>query len=118
MSSIRARSAASPCTTTCQVRPNRLKSLHSAAQNRLQRGEDIAQVDAQRLHLVAVDIEEELRRVGRIGGEDARQLRPLVGGEDEAPRHGGKIGGGRAPEALQLELEAAAGAKPDDRRRL
>ena len=43
-----------------------------AAEHRLQRIEDGGNVDAQRLHLLPVDIEIELRRIRRVSGEDAR----------------------------------------------
>ena len=42
-----------------------------AAQRRLQRGEDVADAHAQRLRLVAVDVQEQRGRGRREGGEDA-----------------------------------------------
>ena len=51
-----------------------------AAERRLQRVEDVADLDAQHLRLVAVDVETDLRRVGGEGAEDAGQLGLLVGG--------------------------------------
>ena len=44
------------------------------AQRRLQRVEDIADLDAEHLGLVAIDIEIDLRRVGGIGAEHAGEL--------------------------------------------
>ena len=87
-----------------------------AAQRRLQGAEHVGEIDPQRLHLVAVDVEEQLRRAGRVGGEHAGQQRVLVGGEDQRPRHGGEVGGIAALQVEQLVLEAAAGAEADDRR--
>ncbi len=56
-----------------------------AAQRRLQRGEDIADVEAERLRLGAIDVEID-RRIGRgEGREHARQPRIAVGGGDQAP---------------------------------
>jgi hypothetical protein len=70
------------------------------------------------LHLLAVDIEVELRRAGRVGGEHRFQRRILVGSENERARDGGDIGWARPSEAFELILKAAACSKPDDRRQV
>src|SRR5258708_11326016 len=55
-----------------------------AAQGGLQRGEYVADIEAERLRLGAVDVEID-RRIGRREGrEHARQPRVLVGGADQA----------------------------------
>ncbi len=63
-----------------------------AAERALQRGEHVVDVDAQRLRLVAVEIEVELRRVGGEGAEHARQLGLLVGLDDHRAHHLGELG--------------------------
>ena len=89
-----------------------------AAENGLERVEHVADADAQGLHLVAVDVEIELGRVGGVGGEHRPERRVLVGGEDEPASGGGELGRIAAPQILELVLEAAAGAEPDDRRQV
>src|SRR5436305_336301 len=59
-----------------------------AAERRLQRTEDVADLDAQHLRLVAVDLKPDLRRVGGVGAEDASKLGLLVGGDEEAAHDG------------------------------
>ena len=49
-----------------------------AAERRLQGVEDVADLDAQHLRLVAVDVEIDLRRVGGVGAEDAGELGLLL----------------------------------------
>ena len=89
-----------------------------AAENGLERVEHVADADAQGLHLVAVDVEIELGRVGGVGGEHCPEGRVLVGGEDEPASGCGELGRIAAPKILELVLEAAAGAEPDDRRQV
>src|SRR5260370_38528659 len=62
------RSAPGAWTITCQVRPNLLESLTwTGAEGDLQRGVDVAEVDAQSLALFPVDVEEELRARRGVG---------------------------------------------------
>ena len=63
-----------------------------AAENGLERVEHVADADAQGLHLVAVDVEIELGRVGGVGGEHRPERRVLVGGEDEPASGCGELG--------------------------
>ena len=88
-----------------------------AAERRLQRVEHVADADAERLHLVAVDIEVELRRVGRVGGEHAGSSFGSWLAAKMSPRATAARSAGSPPRrSWQLVLEAAAGAEADDRR--
>ena len=70
----------------------------------------------ERLRLLAVDVEIELRRARGEGGEDAGQRRVLVGRDQHAPDHGRDVGRRLSLERLQRVLEPARRAEADDRR--
>ena len=53
--------------------------------------EDIADLDAEHLRLVAIDIEVNLRCVGGVGAEHTGELGLAVGGHEQAAKHGGEI---------------------------
>ena len=53
--------------------------------------EDIADLDAEHLRLVAIDIEVNLRCVGGVGAEHTGELGLAVGGHKQAAKHGGEI---------------------------
>jgi hypothetical protein len=92
MSSIASRNGASAWTLTCQVRPEQVEVVDiEAAERRLQRVEDVGDAYPEHLHLVAVDVEPDLRRVGGEGAEHAGQFRLLVGGHQQGAHHGGEI---------------------------
>ena len=88
------------------------------AQRALQRGEHVVDLHAQRLRLVAVEVEVELRRVGGEGAEHVEQLGLLVGLDDQPAHHLGELGDVAAAQVLQLVLEAAGAAEADDRRQV
>src|SRR5580704_16696753 len=86
-----------------------------AAQRGLQRGEDVAYVQPERLRLAAVDVEIDQRIGGRERREDSRQRRIGVGGGDHAA-HDAVDGRGFLPfEGFQHVLEPATGRQADDR---
>ena len=58
-----------------------------AAQRRLQGAEHIVHAEAERLRLLAVDVEKNRRVAGGESREDAGQPRVLVGGREEALHH-------------------------------
>ena len=89
-----------------------------AAERRLQRVEDVADLDAQHLRLVAVDVETDLRRVGGEGAEDAGELGLLVGGDQQAAHHGREVGRALALQRFEHVLEAAGVAEAEDRRQV
>ena len=89
-----------------------------AAERRLQGIEDVGDLDAQHLRLVAVDIEIDLRRVGGIGAEHAGELGLLVGRHQQAAQRRGEIGRRLALQRLQHVLEAAGVAEAEDRRQV
>ena len=84
----------------------------------MQRIEDVADLDPHDLRLVAVDIEVDLRRVGREGAEDAGQLRLLVGRDQEAAHRRGDVGRRLPLQRLEHILEPAGAAETDDRRQV
>ena len=86
-----------------------------AAERRLQRVEDVADLDPQHLSLVAIDLEPDLRRIGRVGAEDAGKLGLLVGGDQKPAHDGGDIVGTLALQRFERVLEAAGTAEPEDR---
>ena len=89
-----------------------------AAERRLQRGEDVADVEAERLRLGAVDVEID-RRIGRgEGREHARQPRVPIGRADQAARDAAHRRRVLPLQRLELVLEAAAGRESDDRRQV
>ena len=84
----------------------------------MQRGEDIADRNAQHLCAIPIEIKKDRRRGSRIGGEDAIERGVLIGGKNQAA-HDRRHFRHRAPfQILQLVLKAAAGSKPDDRRQV
>ena len=91
-----------------------------AAQRGLQRGEDVADRHAQRLRLVAVDVEEEPRAWWpRRWRRPACSARILVGGDHQRRSIALPSSAGSRPcQVLQLVFEAAAGAEADDRRQV
>src|SRR6185436_6637830 len=84
------------------------------AEYRLQSIEDGGDIHAQRLHLLAVDVEVELRGVRGVRREHPAERRVLIGGEDQTARDGCNIGSSPAAQVLQLVLEAAARPQADD----
>ncbi|MCY1237431.1 hypothetical protein D9M72_501260 [compost metagenome] len=89
-----------------------------AAERALQRGEQIAHRDAERLQTVAVDIEIELRRARRIGCKGGAKRRVLVRGDDQSAGGGRKIGDRTTLQVEQLVFEARTGAEAHDRRQV
>ena len=89
-----------------------------AAERRLQGIEDIGDLDAEHLRLVAVDIEIDLRRVGSIGAEHARELGLPVGRHEEAAERCREIGRRLALQRLQHVLEAAGTAEAENGRKV
>src|SRR5208283_1108375 len=88
-----------------------------AAERGLQRLEYILQLDAEDLHLVAVDIEID-RRIGRRERrEHSAQLRVLVGRYDHPAQNLGKLLRIAAPKVLKDIGEASTRAETDNRRR-
>src|SRR6185312_6973478 len=85
---------------------------------RLQRAENIGEVDAERLHLLAIEIEIKLWRAGAVGREHPAERRILIRGKHQPARDGRDLGRFCATQALELEFEARAGAKTDDRRQV
>src|SRR5205085_7745154 len=84
-----------------------------ASQRRLQRVEDVADLDAKHLRLVAVDIEADLRRVGREGAEHTSELGLLVGGDQQSAHDGRKIIGALTLQRFEYVLEPAGVAEPE-----
>ena len=85
------------------------------AERRLQRIEDVADLDAKHLCLVAIDVEEDLRRVGGEGAEHTREFRLLVGADQHAAHRGGDVGRRLALKGLEHILEAAGISETKDR---
>ena len=83
----------------------------------LERVERVLHVDLERLAFRAVDVEVELGRVGPIDGEQVFEPRVFVAGFDEFVGLGLKFRQIDEAALLDLELEAAGGAQPLDRRR-
>ena len=84
----------------------------------MQRVENVADLDAQHLGLVAIDIEIDLRRVGGIGAEHAGKLGLLVGGNDQPAHDRGNVGRRLALQRFEHVLEAAGIAEAEDRRQV
>ena len=83
----------------------------------VQHGEDVVDADTFDLGTLAIDIDEDLRRVRPEGAEHARQLRPRVGRDDQAAQNGGERLWRPAFGILKNELKAPRAAEPRDRRR-
>ena len=113
------RNGASACTLTCQVRPNSVEIVDiEAADGRLQRVEEVGDLDAEHLRLVAVDVEIDLRRVGGEGAEHAGEFGLLVRRDQQAAQGLGDFGRRLALQSLEDILEAAGVAEPEDRRQV
>ena len=69
------------------------------------------------LHLLAIDLDLELRHVDPVAGEDSRELRRLVGAADQRLRGVVQLRLAEPGAVLQLHLEPADLAQPLDRRR-
>ncbi len=80
--------------------------------------EDVGDLDAEHLRLVAVDVEIDLRRVGGIGAEDAGEFGVLVGRDQEAAHGRGNVGRRLALQRLEHVLEAAGVAEAEDGRKV
>ena len=89
-----------------------------AAERGLQRGEDVADADAQGLGALAVDVEPDQRRRGAVGGEDAGQRRVRVRRLHQPARDRRHLARRRARIGLQLVFEPGSGAETDDRRQV
>ncbi len=89
-----------------------------SAERRLQRGEHVAHVEAERLSLGAVDVEIDRRIGGREGREYAREPRVAVGGGNQPAGDAAYRGRVLPLQRFELVLEAAAGREPDDRRQI
>ena len=89
-----------------------------SAKRRLQRVEDVADLDPEHLRLVAVDVEADLRCVGGEGAEVASEFGLLVGGDQEAAHHSGNVVGALSLQRLERVLETAGTAEADDRRQI
>ena len=89
-----------------------------SAKRRLQRVEDVADLDPEHLRLVAVDVEADLRRVGGEGAEDAGEFGLLIGGDQETAHHRRDVIGALPLQCLERVLEAAGTAEADDRRQV
>src|SRR5262249_53892453 len=88
------------------------------AHHDLQGGEDVADRDAQGLGLGAVEVDDELRVVGREGGEDAAERGRLVALGHDLARRLRQIVELALPRLVpELELEAGEVADALDRRR-
>ncbi len=89
-----------------------------AAHCRLQGAEHIVHAEAQRLRLLAVDVEIDRRIVRRVGRENSGQPRVLVGGREE-PLHNAVHRRRLLPlEPFELVFEPSGGRQPDDRRKV
>ena len=89
-----------------------------AAKESLQREEHVVQLDAQRLDLVAVDLELDLRDAGIEAAVDEPDLRTLARLGQQPLQDLRELRGIRADAVLQHEGEAAGRAQPADRRRI
>ena len=88
------------------------------AEERLQREEHVAQLDAQRLDLVAIDPEFDLRDARIETAEDEADLRSLARFGEKILQDLRQLRGIRAATILQHESEAAGSAQAADRRRI
>ena len=86
------------------------------AERRLKCVENIADLDAEHLRLVAIDVEIDLWRVGSIGAEHAGKLGLLVGRHDQSAKHRRDVGGRLALQSFEDVLKAAGTAQAEDRR--
>jgi len=101
------------------VRPKHVEVVHvKASQRRLQRIEDVGDLDPEHLRLVAVDVEIDLRRVRGKGAVDAGELGLGIGGDDQPAQRSRHIGGRLALQRLQRVLEAAGAAEADNGRQV
>ena len=79
--------------------------------------EEVGQAHPQGLGLLAVDVEEDLRRLGTESGHGAPQPRVFIGMDDEALEGLGQFLRGLTGQVEQFHLDAAGGAQALDRRR-
>ena len=89
-----------------------------AAHGRLQRGEDIADGNAQHLRPVTIQIKKDRRCRRREGGKDPRQISILIGGNDQGAHDRGHFTHRPAFQILQLVLKATTGAKAHNGRQV
>ncbi len=79
---------------------------------------DLADGHADGLGLLAIDLHQLLRIVGRIAGEQSGQIGTLPAAGHDLVRNGVQVLQRVAAQVLQLELESAEAADAVDRRRL
>jgi hypothetical protein len=89
-----------------------------AAECRLQRVEDIGDLDPQHLGLVAIDLEVDLRRLRRVRSEYASEFGLSVGRNNQAAQCSRDVGGGLALQRLQYVLESARVTEPKNGRQI
>src|SRR5262249_47464929 len=85
-----------------------------AAERRLQRVENVYDLDPQHLRLVAIDVEIDLRRVGGEGAEDCGELGLLIRRHEEGALYGRDLGGRLSLQRLERILESAGVAETED----
>jgi hypothetical protein len=89
-----------------------------AAEGGPKRLEDVVHGDAEDLRPVAVDVEIDLRCRSIERAEHGGQLGLLIGRVNQRAHGGGEVGGRLVAGGLELILEAAGRAEPDDRRQI
>src|SRR6202035_3017236 len=89
-----------------------------AAKRRLQRVENIADLDTEHLRLVAIDVEIDLRRVGGIGAEHPGKLGLLIGRNDQSAKHRRDVVRSLTLQRLQHVLKTAGAAQAENGRQV